>query len=131
MKGHTLLFRMTGGRIGGSLNGLPMLLLHHVGAKSGQHRVAPLLYMPEGEQLVLVASKGGYPKNPGWFHNLKANPDTVVELPKEGKVPVRASVATAEQRAELWPKVVDLYKGYADYQASTDREIPLVILNRR
>jgi deazaflavin-dependent oxidoreductase (nitroreductase family) len=131
MKGHTLLFRLTGGRIGGSLNGLPMLLLHHVGAKSGQHRIAPLLYMPEGDQLVLVASKGGYPKNPGWFHNLKANPDTIVELPKEGKVPVHASVASSEQRSRLWPKVVKLYSGYADYQESTDREIPLVILNRR
>ena len=81
--------------------------------------------------MVLVASKGGYTKHPGWFHNLKANPDTLVELPREGKVAVRARQASQTEREALWPRVVDLYKGYSAYQRSTSREIPLIILDRR
>jgi len=131
VKGHTAIFRLTGGRIGGRVVGGPVLLLHHVGAKSGKHRISPLLYLPDGERMVIVASKGGYTKHPGWFHNLKANPDTTVEVPREGKVAVRAHEASAEEREELWPRVVDLYKGYAAYQRSTPREIPLIVLDRR
>jgi deazaflavin-dependent oxidoreductase (nitroreductase family) len=130
-KGHTAIFRLTGGRIGGRMIGGPILLLHHVGAKSGKHRISPLLYLPDGERMVIVASKGGYTKHPGWFHNLRANPDTTVELPREGKVAVRARQAAPAEREELWPRVVDLYEGYATYQRSTSREIPLVILDRR
>ena len=131
VKGHTAIFRLTGGRIGGRVVGGPVLLLHHVGAKSGKHRISPLLYLPDGERMVIVASKGGYTKHPGWFHNLKANPDTTVEVPREGKIAVRAREASAEEREELWPRVVDLYKGYAAYQRSTPREIPLIVLDRR
>ena len=132
VKGHTAVFRLTGGRVGGRFpGGAPMLLLHHTGAKSGKHRISPLLYLHDGERVVIVASKGGYTKHPGWFHNLRANPDTTVELPREGKVPVRARVASPAEREELGPRVVDLYKGYAAYQRSTSREIPLVILDRR
>ena len=130
-KGHTAIFRLTGGRIGGRMVGGPILLLHHVGAKSGKHRISPLLYLPDGDRMVIVGSKGGYTKHPGWFHNLKANPDTTVEVPREGKVAVRAHEASAEEREELWPRVVDLYKGYAAYQRSTPREIPLIVLDRR
>ena len=130
-KTHVAAFRLTGGRVGGKVMGLPMLLLHHTGAKSGKHRVSPLLYMPDGDRVVVVASKGGYTKNPGWFHNLMANPDTEIELPREGRVAVRARRASAEERRELWPRVVDLYSGYAEYQDSTSREIPLVVLDRR
>ena len=129
-KGHTAIFRLTGGRIGGRMVGGPILLLHHVGAKSGKKRVSPLLYLPDGDRMVIVGSKGGYTKHPGWFHNLKANPDTVVELPREGKVAVRARQARPEEREQLWPRVVDLYSGYAAYQKSTSREIPLVVLDR-
>ena len=129
-KGHTAIFRLTGGRIGGRMVGGPILLLHHVGAKSGKKRVSPLLYLADGDRMVIVGSKGGYTKHPGWFHNLKANPDTVVELPREGKVAVRARVAPPQEREELWPRVVELYKGYAAYQKSTSREIPLVLLER-
>jgi deazaflavin-dependent oxidoreductase (nitroreductase family) len=128
---HSTVFRLTGGRIGGRVVGAPVLLLHHTGAKSGKKRVSPLLYMPDGERQVVVASKGGYTKHPAWFHNLMANPDTTVELPKKGKVAVHARKASAEERSELWPRVVGLYSGYEDYQQSTDREIPVVILDRQ
>jgi F420H(2)-dependent quinone reductase len=131
MKGHTAAFRLTGGRIGGRVYGAPVLLLHHTGAKSGKRRISPLLYLPDGERMAIVASKGGYTKHPGWFHNLMAHPDTDVELPREGKVAVRARQASPEEREELWPRVVELYEGYAAYQRSTSREIPLVILDRR
>ena len=130
-KGHTAVFRLSGGRIGGSAYGAPILLLHHTGAKSGKERVSPLLYLPDGDRMVIVASKGGYTKHPGWFHNLMATPDTQVELPREGKVDVHARKASEEERRELWPRVVDLYSGYAEYQKSTDREIPVVVLDRR
>ena len=130
VKGHTAIFRLTRGRIGGRMVGGPILLLHHTGAKSGKRRISPLLYLPDGERMVIVASKGGYTKHPGWFHNLKANPETTVELPREGKVAVRARQAPDEEREELWPRVVDLYHGYAAYQRSTSRKIPLVILDR-
>ena len=131
VKGHTAIFRLTGGRIGGSVVGGPVLLLHHTGAKSGKHRVSPLLYLPDGDRMVIVASKGGYTKHPGWFHNLRANPETTVELPGEGKVAVRARQADPAEREELWPRVVDLYEGYATYQRSTSRQIPIVVLDRR
>ena len=130
-KAHVAAFRASGGRIGGSAYGAPVLLLHHVGAKSGKKRVAPLLYMPDGDRMVIVASKGGYTKHPGWFHNLLANPDTTVEVPKKGRVDVRAHKADPDERAALWPRVVDLYSGYEEYQRSTDREIPVVVLERR
>jgi deazaflavin-dependent oxidoreductase (nitroreductase family) len=130
VKGHTAIFRLTGGRIGGKVVGGPVLLLHHVGAKSRKKRISPLLYLPDGDRMVIVASKGGYTKHPGWFHNLKANPDTVVELPREGKVAVRAREAPPDERDELWPRVVDLYRGYAAYQKSTSRKIPIVVLDR-
>jgi deazaflavin-dependent oxidoreductase (nitroreductase family) len=129
---HTVVYRATGGRIGHHLPGLraPMLLLEHVGAKSGKKRTSPLLYMTDGDDLVIVASKGGYPKHPAWFHNLKANPDTSVQVGAERRE-VHARVANAEERKRLWPKAVEVYDGYEQYQARTGREIPLVILERR
>jgi deazaflavin-dependent oxidoreductase (nitroreductase family) len=131
MKGHTFVYRLTGGRIGHTFPGLPtMLLLDHVGAKSGSKRTSPLLYIRDGDDLVLVASKGGYPKHPGWYHNLRANPDTEVQVGSERRA-VRARVATPEERARLWPRVVASYGSYADYQRRTDREIPIVILEPR
>lgn len=130
VKGHTAIFRLTGGRIGGKMVGGPVLLLHHVGAKSGKKRISPLLYLRDGDRVVIVASKGGYTKHPGWFHNLKAHPDTLVELPREGKVAVQAREASAEEHDTLWPRVVDLYKGYAAYQKSTSRKIPIIVLDR-
>jgi deazaflavin-dependent oxidoreductase (nitroreductase family) len=121
---------VSGGRLGHTIPGVPgkMLLLDHVGAKSGTKRTAPLLYFPDGDDVVIVASKGGFPKHPAWFHNLKANPETTVQIGGERR-PVRARVATAEERERLWPRAVKSYRGYRDYQArSKGREIPLVIL---
>jgi len=130
---HTFLYRRTGGRIGHDIPGVrgKMALLDHVGAKSGTKRTAPLLYVPDGENVVIVASKGGFPKHPAWFHNLKANPDTTVQVGGERRA-VHARVATAEERERLWPEAVRMYRGYDDYQArSKGREIPLVILEPR
>ncbi len=128
---HTTLYRVTGGRIGHHLPGAPpTLLLDHVGAKSGAHRTSPLTYLADGDDVVIVASKGGYPKNPAWFHNLRANPDTTVQIGTEHR-PVHARVADSEERTRLWPQVVALYSGYEGYQDRTEREIPLVILEPR
>jgi F420H(2)-dependent quinone reductase len=128
---HGTVYRLSRGRIGQHIPGAPpMLLLDHVGAKSGQRRSSPLAYLEDGENLVLVASKGGNPHNPAWFHNLKANPETTVQVGPERRA-VRARVAGGRERKRLWPRVVELYDGYEDYQRRTDREIPLVILEPR
>jgi F420H(2)-dependent quinone reductase len=131
MSGHTAAYRLTGGVIGHRFPGAPpSLLLDHVGAKSDTKRTTPLTYLRDGDDFVIVASKGGYPKNPGWFYNLRAHPDTTIQVGSRRR-PVRARVATPEERTRLWPKVVDLYGGYAGYQERTGREIPLVILEPR
>jgi F420H(2)-dependent quinone reductase len=132
MAAHTALYKASGGRIGHTAPGLPtMLLLDHVGAKSGKRRTAPLLYFRDGDDLVIVASKGGYPKHPAWFHNLKANPETSVQVGRERRA-VRARVASEAERERLWPMAVRSYRGYRDYQErSKGRTIPLVILEPR
>jgi F420H(2)-dependent quinone reductase len=128
---HTTLYRVTGGIVGHRVPGSPpMLLLDHVGAKSGTRRTSPLVYAEDGDDLVLVASKGGYARHPAWFHNLRANPDTTVQVGSE-KRRVRARVATDVERERLWPLVVETYSGYDGYQARTERTIPLVVLEPR
>jgi deazaflavin-dependent oxidoreductase (nitroreductase family) len=107
-----------------------MLLLDHEGARSGTKRTTPLVYVDDSPNLVIVASKGGHPRNPSWFHNLRAHPDTTVQVGAERR-PVHARVATPEERSRLWPKAVEVYSGYAGYQERTAREIPLVILEPR
>jgi deazaflavin-dependent oxidoreductase (nitroreductase family) len=125
---HVLTYRDTRGRFGQNVRGTtPMLLLEHTGAKSGVKRTAPLGYIRDGENLVVVASKGGHPRNPSWFHNLRAHPEVTVQVGAE-RSPVRARVAQAPERARLWPAVLQAYGGYEDYQRRTSREIPLVIL---
>jgi deazaflavin-dependent oxidoreductase (nitroreductase family) len=107
-----------------------MLLLEHVGAKSGTERTTPLAYAVDGDDVVIVASKGGHPKHPAWFHNLMAHPDTAIQIGSERR-PVRARVADTKERERLWPAVVAVYAGYEGYQQRTERQIPLVILEPR
>ncbi len=133
MGAHTALYKATGGRLGHKIPGVPgkMLLLDHKGAKSGIERTSPLLYFRDDDDLVIVASKGGFPKHPAWYHNLKANPDTTVQVASH-HIPVHARTADPEERERLWPLAVKSYHGYADYQVrSKGREIPLVVLEPR
>jgi deazaflavin-dependent oxidoreductase (nitroreductase family) len=128
---HTIVYRATHGVVGHRVPGGPsMLLLDHVGAKSGAKRTSPLLYLDDGPNLVIIASKGGHPRHPGWFHNLRANPETTVQVGSERR-PVRARVATPEERRRLWPRAVKAYGNYAHYQRRTGRQIPVVILEPR
>ena len=126
---NTWLFRMSGGRIGGRFaGGAPVLLLTTTGRKSGQPRTAPLLYLEDKGNMILVASQGGMTNSPQWYHNLEANPEAEVELGKDKKK-VRSRRATDEEKAALWPKLVAMYKGYDLYQARTERNIPVMILS--
>lgn len=128
---HTFVYRASGGRLGHHVPGAPpMLLLDHIGAKSGVARTSPLVYVADDENVVIVASKGGYPKHPAWYHNLRANPATAVQIGRERR-PVRARVARGEERKRLWSKALATYGGYAGYQERTGREIPLVVLEPR
>jgi len=131
MGAHATAYRLTGGLIGHRMPGAPpMLLLDHVGAKSATVRTTPLAYLRDGDNVVIVASKGGHPRNPAWFHNLVAYPDTTVQIGSKRRA-VHARVAEGEERARLWQEVVQLYDGYRGYQERTDREIPLVVLEPR
>jgi deazaflavin-dependent oxidoreductase (nitroreductase family) len=131
MGAHTLVYRASGGLLGHRIPGAPpMLLLDHLGAKSGAKRTSPLAYVEDGQNYVIVASKGGHPKHPGWYHNLRANPNTTIQVGSKRKA-VRARVANAEEHKRLWPKVVETYSGYAGYQERTKRKIPLVMLEPR
>jgi deazaflavin-dependent oxidoreductase (nitroreductase family) len=127
-KGHVLVYRATGGVVGHRFPGAPpMLLLDHVGAKTGKLRTTPLAYVRDGDDYVIVASKGGHPKHPAWFHNVLASPDVRIQVGPR-RMTVRAREATPEERARLWPRVVEAHSGYAAYQERTDRTIPLVVL---
>ncbi|MDP9117524.1 MAG: nitroreductase family deazaflavin-dependent oxidoreductase [Actinomycetota bacterium] len=130
---HTGLYRASGGRVGkkwhvGSAvrKGVPVCLLTTTGRKSGQPRTAPLLYMTEGERVILVASQGGLPTNPMWYLNLQENPLVEVRIGRRAR-PMRARTADASERAVLWPELVELYADFASYATWTDREIPVVI----
>ena len=131
MRGHAAVYKATGGRIGGRLPGLPsLLLLDHVGAKSGRPRTTPLVYMPVSQSMLIVASKGGHPRHPGWFHNLRAHPDTEVQVGGK-RIKVRAREADAEERRRLWPQAADYNPHWGRYRERTSREIPLVLLEPR
>jgi deazaflavin-dependent oxidoreductase (nitroreductase family) len=123
-------FRANEGRVGGMFEGAPMLLLHHVGAKSGTPRVNPLMYQADDGRYVIFASKGGAPSNPDWFYNLKANPNTSIELGTE-EIGVLAEEATGEERDRLFTRQKELAPQFAEYEQKTDRAIPVVILTPR
>lgn len=131
---HVGLYRRSGGKLGGHVPGWPsarILLLDHTGAGSGVRRTSPLMYHEDRDVVAVVASKGGQPTHPAWFHNLKANPDTTIQIGSELR-DVRARVATDEERARLWPKFVALYPGYDFLQRlASGRKIPIVILDPR
>ncbi|MDV6014105.1 nitroreductase family deazaflavin-dependent oxidoreductase [Haloechinothrix sp. LS1_15] len=131
------LYRRTGGRLGskwrvgaGFRNPVDTLLLDHRGRKSGTVFTAPLLYMPDGDNLVVVASQGGLPHHPQWYLNLRADPDTRVQVGDEVRH-VRARTATGKEREALWERLVETYADFASYQSWTDREIPVVVLEPR
>jgi F420H(2)-dependent quinone reductase len=133
-KVHVALYRRTGGRFGGHTPGWPearILLLAHTGAKSGAKRTSPVMYHEDGATIAVMASKAGQPTHPAWFHNLKANPDTTVQIGSEVRR-VRARVATDEERDRLWPEFVAFYPGYDFFQRNAKgRKIPIVILEPR
>jgi F420H(2)-dependent quinone reductase len=122
------LYRRTGGRIGGAIGNIkPIVLVDHVGAKSGTRRTTPLVYTRDGDDVIIVGSQGGSPKTPSWVFNLRANPRTSIQIANK-KWEVVAREATDEERERLWPLVVDTYADFVVYQARTERKIPLIIL---
>jgi deazaflavin-dependent oxidoreductase (nitroreductase family) len=126
---HQWLYEVSDGRIGKSLGGRPMLLLRTVGRRTGQPRTAALLYVRDGDAYVVIASKGGKPQHPGWFHNLRAQPEVEIQVGRE-RFPVRARVAEGEERSRLWARADEVNKGqYAEYQSRTTRVIPVIVLD--
>ena len=122
-------FRANGGKVSGMFAGAPLLLLTTTGAKSGQLRVAPLAYTRDNGRLVVIASKGGAPTNPDWYHNLRANPDVTVEIGGE-TFPARASVPEGTERDRLFDQMAAKMPNFAEYQRHTTRRIPVIVLER-
>jgi deazaflavin-dependent oxidoreductase (nitroreductase family) len=125
---HAGVYRATKGKLFGRMGKSPILLLNTVGRKSGKKRATPLLYVMDGENFVLIASKGGAPTHPAWYLNLMANPDVTVEV-RDREVQVRAEEVHGEEKTRLWQKMVEMYPTYDDYQTKTEREIPLLKLH--
>ena len=124
---HSSLYRATGGKVAGRLLGRPVLLLTTTGRKSGEARTVPLLYLRDGENLVVVASNGGTAEDPAWWLNLRADPEATVEAGGR-KTRVRAEEVGGEEKGRLWERLLEMYGPYARYQERTDREIPVVVL---
>ena len=122
-------FRENDGVIGGPFEGAPIILMHTIGAKSGKVRLNPVMYKAVGDNLAVFASMAGAPTNPAWYYNIVANPEFDVEVGTE-TFAVSARVADAEERATIWEDQKSAYPQFAEYEASTDREIPVVILTR-
>ena len=124
---HAGVYRATGGKLFGRMGKRPILLLNTVGRKSGKKRTSPLLYVMDGEDFVIIASKGGASAHPAWYLNLIANPEAMVEV-GDREVRVRAEEADSEEKSRLWQKMVEMYPAYDAYQEKTEREIPLLVL---
>ena len=124
---HIALYRRTGGRLGGRYRGSPVLLLTTTGRRSGQQRTMPLLYIVDGNSKVVVASYAGAEHHPAWYHNLLAHPEVTVQAGSSVQE-MRAEVADPAEHARLWSPLVSMYPSYDDYQAKTDRQIPVVVL---
>jgi len=124
---HVRAYRASGGRIGRKYKGAPVALVGHVGRKSGKQYTSPLIYGEDGDTVVIVASFGGARRDPVWWPNLKAHPRTTVQIGSERR-PVVARQATPEEKQRLWPRMVEIYAPYEDYQRRTERDIPVVLL---
>ena len=136
-KAHVWVYRRTGGKVGanwrvgaGFKKPVPTLLLEHTGRKSGRTLVSPLVFIHDGDDVIVVASQGGRDTDPQWYRNLVANPDAHIEIGSDRRA-VRALTATPEEKARLWPKLVEAYADFDTYQAWADRDIPVVILKPR
>jgi deazaflavin-dependent oxidoreductase (nitroreductase family) len=123
-------FRANDGKVGGQFANTSLLLLHSTGARSGLPRINPVAYTTDGDRFVIIASKGGAPTNPDWYHNLVANPEVSVEVGTE-QFPAKATVVAEPERTELYKKMADKYPGFAEYERKTARPIPVVTLTRR
>ncbi|SDD01095.1 nitroreductase family deazaflavin-dependent oxidoreductase [Nocardioides lianchengensis] len=123
-------FRANHGKVGGNFEGAPLLLLHSTGAKSGEERVSPMMYLPDGERYLVFASKAGAPTNPAWYHNLIAHPDATIEV-GDDTIAVRAEELPRAERDAKYAEQAALYPGFADYEAKADRVIPVLALTPR
>lgn len=125
-------FRAHDGLVESPPFGRALVLLHHVGAKSGAERIAPVRAIPEGDGWLIAASKGGAPENPAWYHNLLAHPDVTIEVPGEADlVAVRAEELKGQARDAAWQKFTAASQGFRDYEQKTSRIIPVLFLHRR
>lgn len=127
---HRFVYRVSGGRLGNSLGGMPMLLLTNVGRKSGKQRVTPLLYVEDGARWVVVASNAGDDRDPAWWLNVQSHPDTSIQL-GAARHDVRARRASPDEVEQIWPRLLAAYPPYDEYRDRTSREIPVVFLERR
>lgn len=121
-------FRANAGRVGGNFEGAPLLLLHTTGARSGEERVNPMMYQDLGGPVAVFASKAGAPDNPAWYHNLRAHPEVTAEIGTDTRA-FHARIATGDERTRIWTAQKTAYPGFAEYEANTSREIPVVILD--
>ena len=122
-------FRTNGGKVGGPFAGKTLLLLHTVGARTGREHVNPVAYVLDGDRFVIVASKGGAPTNPGWYHNILVHPHVTVEVGVH-QLPAGASVASEPERTQLYEKMIAMMPVFAEYRRRTSRVIPVIILRR-
>lgn len=122
-------FRTNGGKVGGQFEGAPLLLLTSTGAKTGRKHTTPVMYLADGDRMLIFASKAGAPSSPAWYHNLIANPEAAVEVGEEN-FQVRATVLQGEERDRLYDQQASLYPGFREYQDKTSRIIPVVALTR-
>jgi deazaflavin-dependent oxidoreductase (nitroreductase family) len=127
---HVRMYRETGGERGYNWRGQTILLLTTKGRVSGQERTTPLIHRTDDGRWVVVASKGGAPDHPDWYKNLRADPEATIQV-KDERIPVRANVASGEDRTRLWRRMTETWPAYDQYQQKTSREIPVVVLERR
>lgn len=127
---HVRVYRQTGGEHGYHWRGTTILLLSTTGRASGQERTTPLIHTTDDDRWVVIASKGGAPDHPDWYKNLEANPEATIQV-KDERIPVRAHAAQGDERDRLWRQMTDVWSAYDDYQRKTQREIPVVVFERR